>query len=261
MSSTEATTEERLRRDLAVAVDLGQIVARYQPQVDLATGAFVAVESLSRWQHPELGLVPPDVFIPLAEATGAIHDIGRFMLADACRLAADWDAQGLAIEVSVNVSARQLDDDRFFGDLEGYVGHAGIEAGRLTIEITESERIDDLEAVSERLSQVRGTGVGISIDDFGTGHTSVEQLMSLPASELKIDRTIVQDDSAIGNRMLATVIGLVKDRGIRVVAEGVETPADLQRARRLRCDRAQGYLIARPLPRVEVEALLLENRQ
>lgn len=256
MSSPTVHSEDRLARDLELAVDRGEIVAHYQPQIDAITGRVVAVEALCRWQHPELGAIAPDVFVPIAEETGSIHSIGRFMIEDGCRLAADWERAGLPVEVAVNVSAKQLAPD-FFGHLNEFHARENIGRGRLTIEITESQMITDVPAAARDLALVRALGVNISVDDFGTGHSTVEQVISLPVTELKIDQVIVQEESEAGQRTMNAIVDLVHRRGLRVVAEGVETTAQLDRVRRLHCDRVQGYLISRPLPRREVEEFLV----
>ncbi|MEL4317544.1 EAL domain-containing protein [Leifsonia sp. YIM 134122] len=252
MNPRTAYSEERLARDLEFAVDRGEILAHYQPQIDTVTGLVVAVEALCRWRHPELGSIAPDVFVPIAEETGSIHSIGRFMIEDGCRLAADWQRAGLPIEVAVNVSATQLAPG-FFGHLDEFHAREGIGPGRLTIEITESQMITDVEAAVRDLAKVRALGVGISVDDFGTGHSTVEQVINLPVTELKIDQAIVQEEGEAGQRAMNAIVDLVHRRGLRVVAEGVETEQQMERVRRLHCDRVQGYLIAPPLPRLEVE--------
>ena len=258
MNSHTAHSEDRLARDLAVAVDRGEILAHYQPQVDTISGRVVAVEALCRWLHPEFGPIAPSVFIPIAEATGSIHPIGRFMIEDGCRLAAEWERAGLPIEVAVNVSATQLAPD-FFGHLGEFHAREGIGPGRLTIEITESQMITDVDAAVRDLAKVRALGVGISVDDFGAGHSTVDQVINLPVTELKIDQTIVQDEGEAGERAMNAIVDLVHRRGLRVVAEGVETEQQLERVRLLHCDRVQGYLIARPLPRLEVEDFIAER--
>jgi EAL domain-containing protein (putative c-di-GMP-specific phosphodiesterase class I) len=260
VNSTRLDPEERLIADLAGAVERGEIIAHYQPQIDVASGRIVAVESLSRWVHPQLGMQSPLVFIPIAEEFGMIDDIGDFMLDDACHFVASLRARDIPLEVSVNVSALQLATPAFFTRLAELISDLQLEPGAITLEITESRFIANRPQVSKRLGALRDLGIGVSIDDFGVGHSSVEQVLALPASELKIDRLIVQDESATNGALLATIVRLVTDRGLRTVAEGVETEAQLQRVRELGCDRAQGYLIGRPMSRDDLEALLaVEN--
>jgi EAL domain-containing protein (putative c-di-GMP-specific phosphodiesterase class I) len=242
--------------DLHGAVARGEIVPYFQPQIDLETRRTVAVEVLCRWFHPELGLVSPADFIPVAEANGAIIDIGRFMLEETCRAAAEWHSEGMPLAVSVNVSPIQLAAPDFFDTLVHNLQRLGLPPQTLTIEITESLPISDLPMVVERLASLRDMGLGVSIDDFGTGYSSIAQLQSLPVTELKIDQSLVQDESASTQELMGAVVGVVVARGIRVVAEGVETQAQLERVRQLGCHRAQGYLFSKPVARDEVDALL-----
>ena len=256
MNATEGTNEDRLVADLNGAVDRGEIVAYYQPQIDVATGRIVAVESLARWFHPELGMQSPLVFIPIAEEFGLIDVLGSFMVDEACKYATDLGRRGITIDIAVNVSALQLAGPNFFKSLDDCLAESDLRAGALTLEITESRFIANRPKVSERLQRLRERGVSVSIDDFGVGHSSVEQVLALPANELKIDRTVVQDDAATNGVLMATIVALVRDRGLRTVAEGVETEAQLARVRELGCDRAQGYLIGEPMPRADLELLL-----
>jgi EAL domain-containing protein (putative c-di-GMP-specific phosphodiesterase class I) len=256
VNATDLDPHDRLVSDLSGAVGRGEIVAHYQPQIDVASGAIVAVESLSRWIHPDLGIQSPLDFIPIAEEFGMIDEIGDFMLRDACQLAADLCAQGHSIEVAVNVSALQLATTAFFERLEELISDLQLRPGAITIEVTESRLIANRPQVSARLGRLRDLGVDVSIDDFGVGHSSVEQVLALPANELKIDRMIVQEQSASNGALLATIVRLVQDRGLRTVAEGVETEEQLERVRALGCDRAQGYLIGRPMIRRDLEKLL-----
>ena len=256
MTQTEPVPDDRLVSDLRGAVDRGEIVPYYQPQIDVSTGRIVAIESLARWFHPELGLQSPLVFIPIAEEFGLIDELGKFMIDEACRFATDLSDRGIEIDIAVNVSALQLAAPQFFGALEECLDDTNLRPGALTLEITESRFIANRPTVSDRLQRLRDRGVSVSIDDFGVGHSSVEQVLALPANELKIDRTIVQDEEATNGALMATIVALVRDRGLRTVAEGVETEAQLQRVRELGCDRAQGYFIGEPMPRAELEPLL-----
>lgn len=246
----------RLRSDLSSALDHGELFAYFQPQQELTTGRIVSVEALCRWQHPVLGLLSPALFIPLAEEAGTIHDIGLFMLDQCCDTAADWNARGIDVEISVNVSVAQLESDEFTDHVIECVKHHALRPGALTVEITESIEILDLPGVIKRLDHLRANGVGVSIDDYGTGHTSLENLHDLPITELKLDQSLVQTHSDSIVEELAALVSEVRERGIRVVAEGVETFADLDRTRDLGCDRVQGYLIGMPMAREDLETLL-----
>lgn len=242
--------------DLHGAVDRGEIVPFFQPQVDSTSGSTVAVEVLCRWFHPVHGIVSPAEFIPVAEANGTILEIGNFMLEETCRAAAEWHRSGIPLEVSVNVSPIQLARPDFFDVLLDNLERLQLPPQTLTIEITESLPIANLPMVVDRLASLRDLGLGVSIDDFGTGYSSIAQLQSLPATELKIDQSLVQDDSAETLELMTAVVGVVRSRGIRVVAEGVETDEQLERIQALGCDRAQGYYFSPPVSRTEIDELL-----
>lgn len=237
----------RIRRivaDLPAAVRAQQIVPYFQPQISVPTGRVVAAELLGRWRHPELGFVPPDVFIPIAETTRAIHELGRQMLRAGCRAAATWQRLGLPLDVAVNVAPSQLATDDFYTSVQDELDDSGIDPSRLTLEVTEETVIADPGRVAGRLDRLREIGVVVSIDDFGAGHSSTERVVDLRASELKLDRRLVAPEKGV--KTIATAIDFAHERGMRTVGEGVETPAQLERLRSLGCDRAQGYLIARP---------------
>lgn len=242
--------------DLHGAVDRGEIVPYFQPQVDSTSGETVAVEVLCRWFHPQHGPVSPADFIPVAEANGSILEIGQFMLEATCSAAAEWHRAGMPLEVSVNVSPIQLARVDFFDVLLENLERLHLPPQTLTIEITESLPIANLPMVVDRLASLRDLGLGVSIDDFGTGYSSIAQLQSLPATELKIDQSLVQDDSAETLEIMTAVVGVVRARGIRVVAEGVETAEQLERIQSLGCDRAQGYYFSAPVARDEIDQLL-----
>ena len=248
--------EERLVTDLYGAVARGEIVAHYQPQVDLATDRIVAAEALARWQHPELGLISPAVFIPIAEETALIHSLGRFMIDQVLDTLAGWKSHGVDLEVSVNVSATQLTTLQFFDRLDADLAKLALAPNALTIEITESHPVLDTPSIALRLEELRQRGLGISIDDYGVGHSSLKQLERMPATELKIDQSLVQDSSVESLALMTAVVELAHWRGLRVVAEGVETEQQLDLMRELECDRAQGFLLGRPMAADELEALV-----
>jgi EAL domain-containing protein (putative c-di-GMP-specific phosphodiesterase class I) len=251
----EGRNRVSIASELRGAVGRGEIVAFFQPQVDVETRRVTAVEALARWQHPTRGLISPSVFIPAAEDTGTIHEIGAFMLREGCRHAARWRDEGFSLDVSVNVSAVQLAKPGVFAQLHELLDTFALPEGTLTIEITESQLIADLNDVATRLAHLKSFGLGISLDDFGTGHSSLAQLQDLPITELKLDRSLIQALS-VGGELIALAVSLLQERGVRVVAEGVETEDQLDRVRRLRCDRAQGYLFGRPMPVDQVDKLL-----
>ncbi len=234
-----------------------------QPQVDLASGRVVAVEALARWDHPVLGAVPPDVFIPLAEASGLIREVGVHVLAEACRTVAAWQVDGLHLEVAVNVSAVQLTDPGFTATVERILRETDLPCSRLILEVTESQVLSAVATRHGHLEELDGLGVGISVDDFGTGYSSLAQLNRLPVSEMKVDRSFtarLADDAR--SPMVAGIVGLGHGLGLRIVAEGVETEGQLRALRAMGCERGQGYLFGRPaLPAAVRESILEAARR
>lgn len=233
------------------ALSRGQLAAWFQPQIDLKTNRLVAAEALCRWHHPTWGSVAPDEFIPLAEEDDTILEIGRFMATQAMSAMAEWH-----IDISVNVSPAQLEGPDFTTWIERMIHRIRRPARLLTLEITEGRRIGDAPALVARLDRLRGLGVGIAIDDFGAGQASLTQAKRLHATELKIDRALIIDDSPRASEVVAEAVALAHAAGIRVVAEGVETTEQLARVSRLGCDRAQGYLLSRPIRRAEMARLV-----
>jgi EAL domain-containing protein (putative c-di-GMP-specific phosphodiesterase class I) len=241
--------------ELALAVPRGQILAAVQPQFDLSTGRIVAVELLARWRHPDLGLIAPDVFIPLAETHGHISEIGDFMIDEGCRLAAQWSTPDLPLEVAVNVSASQLSIPAFFDHLEQALNHHRVPAQNLVLEITESLPVAAPADVAARLTSVPLLGLGVSVDDYGTGFSSLDRLDALPATEVKLDRSLIQEQTRDVS-LLENVIRVAGQHGLRVVAEGIETLQQLDFARTIGCDRAQGYFLGRPVGEAEMTLAL-----
>ena len=261
--------EESMRRlvqdrlDLAVdvraAAARGQIRVLYQPLVDLATGAVAGFEALARWHHPTRGVVPPATFIPLAEDTGTIGDIGRHVLRTACAQAAAWTAAGDAdrpVEISVNLSGRQLADEAIVDDVRAALADGGLAPGRLVLEITESAVLEDLTAATRTLRDLRALGVRIAMDDFGTGYSSLSYLRRLPIDILKIDKSFLDDRAGRGPELFAGVAALGATLGLLTVAEGVEGLEQLDQVRTAGCDYGQGYHFARPLTPDDAGALL-----
>ncbi len=240
-----------LETALVGAVSRGEMSAVFQPQFDLPSGRIVGAEALCRWASPGLGDIAPVDFIPVAEDAGLIDEIGRFM-AERCVMAlGEWP-----IDIAVNVSPYQLTTSLFTEWLaEALAAGAGI-GGALIVEITESRELADVAGVLARLAPLRALGVVVSLDDYGTGHASLDQLERLQGTEVKLDRSLVADASAAAAARISEVVEVAHRQGIRVVAEGIETQDELDRARRLGCDRAQGFLLARPMGREELTHLL-----
>jgi EAL domain-containing protein (putative c-di-GMP-specific phosphodiesterase class I) len=241
------TASEDLAADLTGVVERGEIVAFYQPQVNIQSRQPVAVEILARWAHPKFGLVPPNLFIPLAETFTVIHEIGDYILKTGIRQAAEWRGAGLDLTLAVNVSPVQLTDLSFLDSLQTKVDAAGLSLDAIIIEITESQPVVLVESVTTQLHDMRERGLGISIDDVGTGYSSFAQLAGIPATEIKVDKSLIQDPGP-ADLIIKRIIDDAHAEGLRVVAEGVETEEHLAAATLLACDRAQGYLFGRPEP-------------
>jgi diguanylate cyclase (GGDEF)-like protein len=255
-----------LEARLARALDRQEFLLHYQPKVNIESCQVEGLEALLRWQDTEDGLVPPSVFVPLLERSGAIVDVGEWVLLQAVRDLRSWTMAGLpTIRVAVNVSPLQL-RRRDFVDrvVSGIEPTSELTAG-VDIEITESMLMHDLELSIRKLSQLREAGIGVAIDDFGTGYSSLRLLARLPVDTLKIDRSFVQSitDTQNGITLVSTVVSLAKAFSMQTVAEGVETSEQLQMLRLAKCDQAQGYLFARPTPASDVPSVIarLSNEQ
>ncbi|OHE89017.1 MAG: hypothetical protein A3G75_04670 [Verrucomicrobia bacterium RIFCSPLOWO2_12_FULL_64_8] len=254
-----ARVAERLKLEnkLQRALERDEFVLFYQPKVDLSTGRVAGLEALIRWNDPDVGLVMPMLYIPLLEETGMIVEVGTWAMKRAVSQYAAWQAAGLKPPpIAVNVSAVQLRRKDFVTSVQQAI--AGKPEHGLDLEITESMIMEDIESCIEKLKTIRDLGVGISIDDFGTGHSSLRYLTRLPITALKIDRAFVQhmatnpDDVAI----VSTVIALAHNLNLKVIAEGVETEEQSKFLRLLRCDEMQGYLFSKPVPAEQASALL-----
>jgi diguanylate cyclase (GGDEF)-like protein len=243
----ERRARRELERDVSAAVAAGQLSVVYQPQADAHTGAIRGFEALLRWNHPVLGAVSPAQFIPAAEACGAIEDIGAFALREALSQAAKWPR---GLRVAVNVSPAQIVRADFAQLVEKALSEAGVEPSRLEIEVTESLFIYDATTALDTLRRLKRLGVSVAIDDFGTGYSSLSTLRAFPFDRIKIDRSFVFD--LVGNADAAAIVNSIMGlgRAMRrpIVAEGVETKAQLELLRLLGCNEVQGYLIGKPLP-------------
>ncbi|QBE61618.1 bifunctional diguanylate cyclase/phosphodiesterase [Pseudoduganella lutea] len=259
-----ASLEEKLAlmEGLRRAVDDKQLRLLYQPKVDLASGQVFGVEALIRWQHPERGMVRPDLFIPLAEESGMIVAIGEWVLREACRQARDWQDAGLPpISMSVNVSPRQFDDRRLVARVAAALAEAGLEPGWLELEVTESLIMRDVQQAVDKMRELEGMGIALSIDDFGTGYSSLAALKSFPISRLKIDKSFVRDlaHSADDQAIARAIISLSHQLQMRVIAEGVETEQQRAFLTQYGCDEMQGYLFSKPVPPEDIGAMLARS--
>jgi len=257
-SSMNELARERLviERELRLALERGEFVLHYQPQVELASGRIVAVEALVRWAHPTRGMVSPAEFIGIAEELGLIVPLGRWVLLEACRQNRAWQDAGLPpMRVAVNLSARQFAEQGLAESIGAVLAAAGLEARHLEVEITESLVMSDVDRTVATLGQLKQLGVSLSIDDFGTGYSSLAYLRRFPIDALKIDRSFVRDISSDPEdaAIVSAIISLARSLGRTVVAEGVEDRAQLSFLRRQGCDIAQGFLFSRPVTAQQLE--------
>ena len=258
----ESARQFALESELRLALNRDELLLHYQPKVDVASGRMVGVEALVRWHHPTRGLVPPGEFITLAEERGLIVPLGRWVMQAACRQIRDWRVSGLSpVPVAVNLSARQFTSETLVGDLVDAMRRYGVEASAIEVELTESALMAEPERAGEVLHSLSAMGVRLAIDDFGTGYSSLSYLKRFPAKTVKIDRSFIhglpadKDDVAITQ----AVIAMAHSLGLTVVAEGVETEAQLAMLRSLGCDEAQGYLLGRPMPAAALALRLAQD--
>ncbi|HEY3766043.1 MAG TPA: EAL domain-containing protein, partial [Gaiellales bacterium] len=244
--------------ELRRALQRRELVLYYQPKAGLDTGAVRSVEALVRWNHPDRGLVFPDAFIPIAQETGLIRPLTLYVLDEAVRQCSAWRAEGLDLAVSVNLSARNLLDVEFPGQVEALLAREGLDPRRLELEITETTMLADGARTKGVLDRLAGLGIRISVDDFGTGYSSLAYLRQLPISEIKIDRSFVtnMDTCADDAVIVRSTIDLGRNLGLTVVAEGVESESVWRNLRRLGCTAAQGYYLTRPVPPDELREWL-----
>jgi diguanylate cyclase (GGDEF)-like protein len=245
-----------LDMDLREALDRDEFFLVYQPTFALSDMTPTGVEALIRWRHPTRGIVQPDAFIPVLEETGLITEVGRWVLHEACRQGAEWRAAGHPIDIAVNVSARQLDTDELIGDIERSLSDSGLDVEALTIEITETTLMRNVEETARRLAAIKQLGVRIAIDDFGTGYSSLAHLQQFPVDALKIDRSFISGLRANeeGEMLIRTLVQLGKALSIETFAEGIEQQQELSLLKEENCDSGQGFLFARPLDAAAAEA-------
>jgi diguanylate cyclase len=259
-SSMQSASADKLtlEMDLADALTDEQLFLLYQPTFDLRSESVIGVEALIRWHHPTRGIVSPEEFIPIAESSGLIIPIGRWVLQQACRQAAIWHDRGHQIGMSVNVSAHQLDEDEFIEDVRDALKDTALDPATLTLEITETALMRDTTATAVRLELLKQLGVRIAIDDFGTGYSSLAYLRQFPADALKIDRSFIDGiaTSEASAALIHTLVQLGKTLDIQTLAEGIEDQAQLETLQREHCDHGQGFLFSRPLDVDAVEQFL-----
>jgi diguanylate cyclase (GGDEF)-like protein len=252
-----------LENELRDALDRGQLELHFQPKVDIATNRVRSAEALIRWRHPARGMVPPNVFIPVAEETGLILPIGEWVLREACRQMRHWlDAGMTPVRVAVNLSAKQFHDADLASVVRSALTEAKLEPGYLELELTESALMNNPEESAATLQSLSAMGVHISIDDFGTGYSSLSYLRRFPLDKLKIDRSFIRDLMTNGDDacIVRAIISLAHSLRLRVVAEGVETSQQLEFLRELGCDQYQGFYCSPAVPSEQFVALITKLR-
>ncbi len=247
-----------IENDLRVALDRHQLELYYQPQISLAGQRVVGMEALLRWNHPENGLIGPDVFIPVAEEVGLIGDISRWVLENACSQLASWRLKGHSdLKMSLNLAPHDFDRGDIVALVADCIERHHLPPAQVELEITESMMMQDTNGVAAKVKQLRDSGVGIAIDDFGTGYSALAYLQRLPVSVLKIDRSFVRDlDGLLTNPIVSAITGIARGFGLSLIAEGVEQAQQAVTLRSLGCDVMQGYYFARPLPASDAEMLI-----
>jgi diguanylate cyclase (GGDEF)-like protein len=261
-SGMQHTMQNRmeLEMDLREALENEEFLLAYQPTIDLHDMRPTGVEALIRWKHPVRGVVQPNDFIPLLEETGMIVEVGKWVLEEACSQGAAWRAAGYEIGMAVNVSGRQLDTDQLVADIEGALSHSDLDPAALTIEITETTLMRNVEDTARRLAAIKELGVRIAIDDFGTGYSSLAHLQRFPVDALKIDRSFISglQHNEEGETLMHTLVQLGKALSLETFAEGIEDQQELSLLQDEDCDKGQGFLFARPLD-VDATEKFLQN--
>lgn len=259
----EAQVRRQLDRELRQALERGEFVLHYQPQIELATGRFTGAEALVRWNHPKRGLVMPGAFIAAAEANGLIRPLGEWVLREACRQACVWRKSGWNISVAVNLSPAQMRKGQFLPAIDDALSRVGLDPARLELEITEGVLMENFEQGGDGFMHgVAAYGVRLALDDFGMGYSSLAYLKHLPVKTIKIDRSFVSDlgEDPDADALVQAIVMLGHSLRKRVVAEGVEKAVQLERLRSLGCDEAQGFFIARPQEAAAVGRLFAAQR-
>ena len=250
-SAMHTVAQDRIQLDMDLANALGaeQFFLVYQPMLNLESERVVGVEALLRWLHPTRGVIPPDVFIPIAEENGLIVSIGRWVLEQACAQAASWHHKGYRLDISVNVSARQLERPQFVEEVRTALQNSGLDATTLTLEITETALMRKPDATTRLLTELKALGVRIAIDDFGTGYSSLAYLRRFPVDTVKIDGSYVENlaDSPENQVFVRTLVGLAKNLGLKTVAEWVGSDADAGLLQSFGVDYFQGFHFGEPL--------------
>src|SRR5581483_3916955 len=263
---SRAVARMELESDLRKAIEEQQFILYYQPEVSLKTGEVVGYEALVRWKHPQRGMVMPGEFLPVAEETGLIVPIGRWVLREACRQMAEWHRtipRMKSLAISVNTSSRELADPELIPTISRVLQETGLEPASLRIEITESSIMENREQTYSTLQRLRELGVSLEIDDFGTGYSSLSRLHEYPFSTVKIDRSFIKDLETESDslHLVETILRLADGLGLHVVAEGIESKEQLARLNSLGCGYGQGYYFARPAEGGAVGKVIAQSAQ
>jgi EAL domain-containing protein (putative c-di-GMP-specific phosphodiesterase class I) len=241
---------QALEGGLRGALERGEFELYYQPKIDLETGSLIGAEALLRWRHPDRGLIPPERFVPLAEDSGLIVPIGQWVLGEACRQARGWQEAGLGpVPVAVNVCAIELRHPGFLDGVRGVLAETGLDPRLLEVELTESVLMESAGTAAAVLRELKAIGIRLAIDDFGTGYSSLSYLARFPIDALKLDQSFVRKITSETEQspIITAVINMGKSLNHRVIAEGVETPAQLAFLQSQRCEQGQGFHFSRPL--------------
>ncbi|TMV48723.1 EAL domain-containing protein [Paenibacillus mesophilus] len=253
------TRRMQLESGLRRAIEKGELSVRYQPQADAQSGALAGIEALLRWHYPELGDIPPSEFIPIAEETGLISEIGEWVIRTVCRQNKTWQDNGyMPVKVSVNLSARQIQQEHLVEKVKEILDETGLDPKYLCFEITESISLHNIEFILQVLGELHALGVEVAIDDFGTGHSSLSYLIKYPLHVLKVDKSFVRgvDTEPVNRSLVKAIIDMAHGLKLKVVAEGVETQEQLEVLQSLECDYIQGYLFSHPLSSEDFEKFL-----
>jgi len=258
--NTTALSTLILQRDLQRALEQGQLSLSFQPKFKIANLSLTGAEALIRWQHPEIGDIPPLEFIPAAERSGQIVQIGNWVIAEVCRLMAKWDAQGLpAIQIAINLSPVQFNVPDLVDHIDAIVRSASVAPERVMFEITETVAMQNADRTTAIIQKFQSCGFDMAIDDFGTGYSSLAYLQRFQVRQIKVDRFFVNDldvHERQGSALLSAIVTLARALNMEVVAEGVERKTQLNKLASLNCDQAQGFLLSKPLPAAAFQQFL-----
>lgn len=260
---TESITKQadqrfKLGGQLNKAIENKELELFYQPQIDMRSMKICGAEALIRWNHPKEGLLTPWAFIQVAEETGYIHEISKWVIATGCKQLKSWQDQGHNLKLALNISPRDFRYNDFYDQVKSNIESSGINPQHLELELTENGLMETQGKVLDLLMQLKTLGISLAVDDFGTGHSSIAYLKHFPVDKLKIDRSFITDiEEDYADKMITeTIIDMAKNFNLKVVAEGVETERQQNLLRHLHCDVAQGYYYSKPLPLAEFESLL-----